>query len=133
MSRLSALLAVLIALCGLMLLTNEPVYAGKLSDQLISAAELGEIDSVKKILDQGVPVEAKNPDGWTALMKATYEGHEDIVRLLIDRGAAVDTQENAGWTPLMMAAQFGYREIAKLLLQGATIAEMLQRVNQEDL
>ena len=85
MSRLSALLSILIALCGLMMLPDEQVMAGKLADQLINAAELGEIDTVKKLLDQGVPAEARNPDGWTALMKATYEGHEDIVRLLSTR------------------------------------------------
>ncbi|MGD9086340.1 MAG: ankyrin repeat domain-containing protein, partial [Desulfobacterales bacterium] len=122
MSRLSALFSILIAVCGLLVISNERVWAGKLSEQLISAAELGEIDTVINLLDQGVPVEAKNPDGWTVLMKATYEGHKEIVRELIERGANVNVQENAGWTSLMMAAQFGFREIARLLLQnGARI------------
>ncbi|MDX1707963.1 MAG: ankyrin repeat domain-containing protein, partial [Desulfobacterales bacterium] len=121
-SRPNALLLLLIALCALMILSNEQVHAGKLSEQLISAAELGDIDTVKKILEQGVPVEAMDEDGWTALMKATYEGHGNIVGELLSRGARVDTQENAGWTSLMMAAQFGYREIAKALLEkGARI------------
>ena len=104
MVRPAAWLSILITLLGFIIFSNGRVYAGTLAEQLISAAELGEIDKVKGFLDQGVPVEARNQDGWTALMKATYEGHENIVRELIVRGASVDVQENAGWTPMMMAA-----------------------------
>ena len=96
MLRSTAWLSILITLLGFIIISSGRLYAGALSDQLISAAEMGEIDKVKEFLDQGVPVEARNQDGWTALMKASYEGHENIVRELIVRGADVDAQENAG-------------------------------------
>ena len=88
MFRSTAWLLILIMLLGGIIFSAGRVRAGTLSQQLISAAELGEIDKVKGFLDQGVPVEARNEDGWTALMKATYEGHENIVRELIARGAS---------------------------------------------
>ncbi len=117
MSRFTVVLSLLIVfLSAYIILSADWVCAAKLSNPLLGAAELGEIDKVKELLGQGVPVDAKDHDGWTALMKATYEGHRHIVEELIARGADVNTQENAGWSSLMMAAQFGYSDIMNVLL-----------------
>lgn len=35
---------------------------------------------------KGAQVNAKNNNGWTALMWASDEGHADVVQLLLDRG-----------------------------------------------
>ena len=122
MSRFTAVLALLIVfLCAPIMLSADRVCAAALSNPLFEAAELGEIDKIKDLLDQGVPIDARDDDGWTALMKATYEGHRYIVEELIARGASVDTQENAGWTSLMMAAQFGYHGIMKVLLNSVQV------------
>jgi ankyrin repeat protein len=120
MSRFTAGFSLLIVfLCAYIMLSADRICAAELSNSLLGAAELGEIDKVKGLLDQGVPVDAKDDDGWTALMKATYEGHRHIVQELIVRGASVDTRENAGWTSLMMTAQFGYHDIMDVLLTSA--------------
>jgi ankyrin repeat protein len=124
MLRPAVWFSILITLLGFIIFSSGRICAGTLAEQLIGAAELGEIDKVKGFLDQGVPVEARDEDGWTALMKATYEGHENIVRELIVRGASVDMQENAGWTSLMMAAQFGHREITNLLISSGARIEI---------
>ncbi len=96
MSRRIAFPWILIALSALLIFPADQARAGDLANQLISAAERGELDKVKRLLDQGVPIDATDPNGWTALMKATYEGHAHIVQELIARGAGVDIQENAG-------------------------------------
>jgi ankyrin repeat protein len=45
------------------------------------------LDTVRRLLDLGVPVNAQNLDGQTALMGAAHKGRNDVVQLLVDRGA----------------------------------------------
>jgi ankyrin repeat protein len=45
------------------------------------------LDTVRLLLDLGVPVNAQNLDGQTALMGAAHKGRNDVVQLLVDRGA----------------------------------------------
>jgi hypothetical protein len=86
------------------------------NEALYVAASQGDLEGVRQLLDSGVPVDAKNTAGWTALMKASMEGHQPVVQELIQRGADVNIQGRAGWTALMQAAQFGHLEIVKILL-----------------
>ena len=111
MFRPTAWLSILLALSGGIIFSTG-LFAGILSDQLISAAELGEIDKVKGLLDQGVPVEARNEDGWTALMKATYEGHGEIVRELIAKGAGVEGILGQGTRVLFFRTQANQHALA---------------------
>ncbi len=43
--------------------------------------------TVELLLDLGVPVNAQNLDGQTALMGAAHKGRNDVVELLVERGA----------------------------------------------
>ena len=45
------------------------------------------LDLVKLLLDSGVPINAANSDGITALHGAAYKGANKAVQLLVDRGA----------------------------------------------
>jgi ankyrin repeat protein len=55
------------------------------------AAERGEIDVVRLLLDEGANPDAGDEKyGWSALQLAAHWGHRNIVDLLIDRGADVD-------------------------------------------
>jgi ankyrin repeat protein len=44
-------------------------------------------ETVELLLDLGVPVNAQNLDGQTALMGAAHKGRNDVVELLVARGA----------------------------------------------
>ncbi len=61
-------------------------------DQFVSAAREGDYDVVFSLLSQGINIDGKNSDGWTALIWASYYGHERVVSLLIERGANIDIQ-----------------------------------------
>jgi len=52
--------------------------------ELVKAAREGDLATVKRLLDLGTTVEAKDEKGWTAILSAAYEGHEDVVALLIE-------------------------------------------------
>ncbi len=49
---------------------------------LIDAAEKGQIERVKALLEAGADVNAKANDGRTALMWAEDSGHNEIVEIL---------------------------------------------------
>jgi hypothetical protein len=59
------------------------------STRLCEAAERGELDKTKKLLDRGADPNAKDYTTLSALYYAVSEGHSAIVDLLIKRGAHV--------------------------------------------
>jgi ankyrin repeat protein len=86
--------------------------------ELIAAADRGDLETVRKILDSGVkPDEIKDKYGQTALMRAAARGHVEIMRLLIDRGADVNAQSDGNQTALLNAADMGQFDAVKLLLE----------------
>ena len=60
---------------------------------------------------------AKDNDGRTALMNATFNGDYGMAELLIQNNADVNAKDNSGGTALIYAAPRGYHEIAELLIQ----------------
>lgn len=83
---------------------------------LLKAAKNGEIEEVRKLIDEGSSVQERGPGGETALHWAAGYGHKEIVDLLISKGADVNTTDTTGMTPLHMAAQEGQTEVARFLL-----------------
>ena len=81
------------------------------------AAHTGNIEAVKKHLDAGTDVNAKEEDGVgeTPLHWAASLGHKEIVELLIAKGADVNAQSVILGTPLDLAIQFKEPETADLL------------------
>jgi ankyrin repeat protein len=88
------------------------------------AARDGELDTVKKLLKQGVDINAaSNVSGSTALILAATAGHESVVDVLLDAGAAVDSSDKLGGTALMYASSKGYIGVVNKLLQhGADVS-----------
>jgi ankyrin repeat protein len=91
-------------------------------DSLHAAAEEGNIDTVKSLLEQGMDINARNASGETPLNRAAAKGNVDVVRLLIERGAEVDSRDKWGWTPLHYSSRYGHLEVSRVLLYyGASV------------
>lgn len=76
----------------------------------------------KRLLEQGVDVEATDRHGSTPLFYAIYGGNQHIVQLLLENGARVAAMDIWHHTPLHDAASEGHEDIVKLLLEkGADI------------
>jgi ankyrin repeat protein len=94
----------------------------KIDLYLIESAQKGDIAGVNALLNKGADVNAKDKDGWTALMEASNNGHTEIVKALIDKGANINAKDKNGRTALMWASLFGNTEIVKMLLnKGADV------------
>ncbi|MFJ5225998.1 ankyrin repeat domain-containing protein [Streptomyces sp. NPDC088400] len=96
-------------------MTDEPA-AG--TDELFEAVYGGENDVVVRLLRAGVPAEATDRDGQTALYLAAVSDEAGLVRLLLAAGA--DPQRASGPErgdlPLCAAACGGHTEVVRALL-----------------
>jgi hypothetical protein len=87
---------------------------------LLRAANLGQVDTVKELLDKGADVNEWN--GGTVLFAASEGGNPDVVKLLIERGANVNTMSDRGDSALGYAAIRGKTDVMKILIDnGANI------------
>jgi len=85
------------------------VYAGNGQD-LINAAENGDVAKVKVLLAKGADVNAKANNGATALIMASQNGHLEVVKALLAKGADVNAKAN-GWTALRIASHQGHSDM----------------------
>ncbi len=86
------------------------------SMQLRDAAFEGQTEGVKQLLKENITVDARDEDGRTALMLASYNGHSDIAALLLNVGSEVDLADGMGRTALMYASTGAFSETVRLLL-----------------
>jgi ankyrin repeat protein len=86
---------------------------------LMLASIAGYIDVVKLLIDKGANVNAKNNNGWTALMLVSQIAHQmshiDLIELLIDKGADVNAKSNDGWTALKLAKKIRHSTVVQIL------------------
>lgn len=84
---------------------------------LVGAAAQGDVRLVNELLGKSVPVDAREPNGSTALSGAAVGGQLRMVQLLLERGADVNSINGVlGRTALMNAAEMGHVDVARYLL-----------------
>ncbi|XP_026566177.1 ankyrin repeat and EF-hand domain-containing protein 1 [Pseudonaja textilis] len=85
-------------------------------------AKEGDLSSIKKAFEAGVPVDIRDHFYKTPLMAACASGNMEAVQFLLEKGASVNAKDNFMWTPLHHACHAGQQDIAELLMKaGATI------------
>lgn len=82
---------------------------------LMFAANEGDLNKVKELLDKGANANAKYGD--TALIRASWNGHTEIVEALVEAGADVNVKDENGNIALIWASAVGYIEIVKALIE----------------
>jgi len=122
---------------------------GEYKMPIYQAANIGDLETVEKLLESGTDVNQKNRQGYTPLMAAgtkeiaefliskgasvnesTIFGtalHEavnsrryEVAKVLLENGASVDAKTNVGKTPLDMAIKWKQKKIANLLRKHAS-------------
>ncbi len=94
------------------------------AQSLFAAARAGRIEEVRRLIAAGVPVDATDKYGTSAMMMAASSGRPEVVRFLLEKGADASRKENFyGTTALGWMGFSGTvdevieREIAMLLLE----------------
>jgi len=100
------------------------VAATAAGQSLLEAAEAGEHAAALAALKAGGDVQARGPDGTTALIWAAYNGDADLVGRLLAAGADANAQNEFGASALSEAATGGYTDVVAALLKGGANADL---------
>ena len=84
---------------------------------LVTAAQSGDNEAVRALLDQGMDPDFLEHGGITPLYMATLNGQQAIVELLLERGASPEGAEGKLGRPLCFAVSGSHTGIVKALLQ----------------
>lgn len=95
---------------------------GSIEEPILNiAAAYGHTEMVNLLVAKGADFNAKDNEGWTALMEAARLGNTDVVKILVDKGADVNTMNNTNQTALMIAKKRTWHDIVNILEKaGAT-------------
>ncbi|MDZ5712848.1 M48 family metallopeptidase [Jeotgalibacillus haloalkalitolerans] len=83
---------------------------------LMDAVNMGDVDEVLTLIDNGADLEATDYEGSTALMYAIYNSNPEMLEILLEAGADPNTQDDYS-TPLIIAINLDDRESAALLVE----------------
>lgn len=86
-----------------------------LSMSQISVGEIARLEVIRRLIEAGADVNARNNDGWTALMKAATVGNIEVVKLLLKAGADINAKNIRGDKALSCAKKAGHQKIIQLL------------------
>ena len=81
------------------------------------AAELGDLEFCKCIIDKTKEYNPKRQDGITAFHMATHNGYQEICKLLFDNLDDKNPADNKGITPFHTASKKGHFDVCKLIIQ----------------
>ena len=87
---------------------DKPVDVG---GSLRTAARIGSIQDIERLLDEGAYVDASDTEGWSPLMLAVREGHALAARGLLRAGADPNARSRSGEYPLMWAVEAGRAQL----------------------
>ncbi|KAI0965770.1 ankyrin repeat-containing domain protein [Xylaria arbuscula] len=80
------------------------------------AAEGGNGDTVRLLLDNGAEIDSRDHTNRTPLSYAATSGSADTVNVLLDGGAEIDSRDHDNRTPLSFAAESGSLAVVRELL-----------------
>ncbi|HZH43519.1 MAG TPA: ankyrin repeat domain-containing protein [Lysobacter sp.] len=96
------------------------------ASDLPAAAMHGDADALRRLLALGLPVDATDAQGCTALLRAAGGGHRDVVELLLARDADLTLAAHSGATPLSAAVSMRHLDVVERLLRaGAPLEQRL--------
>ena len=87
------------------------------ADDLPAAAAAGALDAVRRLLELGFAVDARDEQGATALLRACGAGHRDVAACLLEAGADPALSAHSGVTALVAAVSARREALVGLLLQ----------------
>lgn len=87
------------------------------SHHLLEAAQNGDYQRARALLEQGFDPDGRDSAGITPLLEASYHGRGNMVKLLLESGASVNGADLLESRPLSLAAAMGELRILETLLE----------------
>ena len=115
-ARRAALGGALLALMGAAVPAVAQMPNPALAQTLLSAAEAGDVAAIRRALDAGASIEARDARGRTPVLLATYGGHVAAAQWLMARGADVNAQDDQRNSAFLLAGARGHTEIVRAAL-----------------
>lgn len=81
------------------------------------AASIGDVETVRRLADDGVEVNGQSPNGTTALIAAVKNGHETTAFELIELGADLTIEDEEGLNAVEWAEKKGQKTFINALKQ----------------
>lgn len=81
------------------------------------AAESGQLEMARLLIERGANIHATAMGGRTALHGAAELGHEGLTAFLLSKGAQADRKEKKGRTPLMLACDGNHLGVVRVLVE----------------
>lgn len=79
-------------------------------------------ETLQLYLQAGVQIDGADDNGWTALMRASFDGSVASAEWLLTHGASIHASDRGGYTPLHWAALNGYDPVVDMLVnRGANV------------
>ncbi len=88
-------------------------------EDMIEAAARGNEAAVSALLTKGAPLDARDAEGRTAMMAATYGHHTSVVALLLKADADPNIRDDKLSNPLLHAGAEGHLDILELVAGAA--------------
>jgi ankyrin repeat protein len=88
--------------------------------ELVTAVRNADAPAIRKSLDDGADVNARDAQGNTPLILASFYAGPECVKLLVEKGADVNAANKAGATPLIRAAT-SFDKARLLVAAGANV------------
>ncbi len=79
--------------------------------------EVGNTSGLIFFLDNGLPPDARGPNGNPIILQIVFLGHMDMLKALVSRGANINIKGIDGFTPLMVASKHYKYDIASYLVK----------------
>jgi ankyrin repeat protein len=103
----------------------------RLVELMMDAARSGRDDVIPALLQAGVDVNARDANGYTPLILASYSGREAATALLLGEGATVDLADgDRGNTALMGVTFKGHDAIAEMLIAAGADVNLRNKSGQ---
>ncbi|MGH9783827.1 MAG: ankyrin repeat domain-containing protein [Terriglobia bacterium] len=111
-------------LCGHPERSEGPARRTNMEKEWEQAIRRGDVDLVRRLVEQGAVIDSKDRHGQTALMIASMRGHTDVVRLLVENRAELNHTAKCHLSALMLAVINGHAEIVRILAEARADAEI---------
>lgn len=82
---------------------EERQYENQTFNALHAAASGGNGRVVEYLLQEGLDINSRTPQGWTPLFVAVRDGQAEVAKWFVYKGADLNVKSNLGATALMMA------------------------------